>query len=416
MATFSPYGAPQLPGLPGTRVNAPFPGALPGGIRPGFGGDVDPITPGVQTRPGVITATGQTQFVQGGGVQNVGSIPGQGFISRQPGFIPGAPGAIGIQGGVIGGISGGVAGGVIDADPITPGIQSQPGVVTPVGPPRVVGGPQIGIGGGIGGVIDADPITPGIQAQPGVVTPIGAPVVVGNAGIGGGAFGIDADPITPGVQGQRGVLTATGPSTVVGGGMLTSGVVSGLPVGLQTNVLTSGINRSGFQQNIVGGGLIDADPITPGIQAQPGIVTPVGPPTVVSSGIKGGSLGFGGPIVDADPITPGIQAQAGVITATGPSTVVGNTGGFGSTVVGGGLIDADPFTPGIQAQPGVITATGPSTVVGYQNQAGVYPGYGGYGYQQSCCPWWLWLLLGILLLGSLIGGLLTYFLKRRASS
>ena len=38
-------------------------------------------------------------------------------------------------------------GGVVDADPITPGIQSRPGVVTPVGPPRVVGGPGVGAPG-----------------------------------------------------------------------------------------------------------------------------------------------------------------------------------------------------------------------------------------------------------------------------
>lgn len=97
----------------------------------------------------------------------------------------------------------GIGGAVIDADPITPGIQATPGVVTPIGPPRVVngGGPRIGapisgpIGvgvsrpvGGIGlGVFDADPITPGIQTRPGVVTPIGPPRMVG-----GNNFGISA--------------------------------------------------------------------------------------------------------------------------------------------------------------------------------------------------------------------------------
>jgi hypothetical protein len=95
---------------------------------------------------------------------------------------------------------------VIDADPITPGIQATPGVVTPVGPPRVVGGGApigLGIGGPIGvgvqrpiggigyGAIDADPITPGIQTRPGVVTPVGPPRVVG-----GNNFGISS--IRPG--------------------------------------------------------------------------------------------------------------------------------------------------------------------------------------------------------------------------
>lgn len=101
-------------------------------------------------------------------------------------------------------------GGVVDADPITPGIQAQPGVVTPVGPPRVVGGAPVGVGYGgpvgigyggpvgvgvprpvgpigFGGGFDADPITPGIQTRPGVVTPVGPPRMVG-----GNNFGISA--------------------------------------------------------------------------------------------------------------------------------------------------------------------------------------------------------------------------------
>jgi hypothetical protein len=283
-------------------------------------------------------------------------------------------------------------------------------------------------------------------------------------GVAGGiapGFGVDIDPITPGVQTQRGTLTATGPSTLVGGGMLSSGLIGGAPIGLQSNLLASGIARSGFQQNFVGGGLVDADPITPGIQAQPGVVTPIGPPTVVSSGARGGTFGFGGPVIDADPLTPGIQAQPGVITATGPSTVVGNVngtilgGGFqqqGFQTIGGGIIDADPLTPGIQAQPGVITATGPSVVVGYGNQPQCgnccggnlgYPnqsqcgnccgGNLGYPNQSPCgcgnicspyacsngcrvCPWWLWPLLGLLLLGGLIGGLYAFLSKRNSSS
>lgn len=265
-------------------------------------------------------------------------------------------------------------------------------------------------------------------------------------GIAGGiapGFGVDIDPITPGVQTQRGTLTATGPSTLVGGGMLSSGVIGGAPAGFQTNVLTSGIARSGFQQNFVGGGLIDADPFTPGIQAQPGVITATGPSTVVSTGARGGAFGFGGPVIDADPFTPGIQAQPGVVTATGPSTVVGNVNG---TILGGGfqqggfqqggLIDADPLTPGIQSQPGVITATGPSVVVSYGNQSqcgNCCRGNLGYGNQSPCgcgnicspyacsnrfrvCPWWLWPLLGLLLLGALIGGLYACLSKRNSNT
>lgn len=94
---------------------------------------------------------------------------------------------------------------IIDADPITPGIQATPGVVTPVGPARVVGGappiiPPISpvgfrpnpIGFGGLGVVDADPITPGIQTRPGVVTPVGPPRVMG------GGFGMPAVRPGPG--------------------------------------------------------------------------------------------------------------------------------------------------------------------------------------------------------------------------
>ena len=79
---------------------------------------------------------------------------------------------------------------VFDADPITPGIQARPGVVTQVGAPRMIGGrPPIGIGYGAGfGGIDADPITPGIQARPGVVSPVGPPRALGG-GIGAPRLG-----------------------------------------------------------------------------------------------------------------------------------------------------------------------------------------------------------------------------------
>lgn len=34
-------------------------------------------------------------------------------------------------------------GAVVDLDPITPGIQTSPGIVTPTGPPRIIAGPGI---------------------------------------------------------------------------------------------------------------------------------------------------------------------------------------------------------------------------------------------------------------------------------
>lgn len=88
------------------------------------------------------------------------------------------------------------------------------------------------------------------------------------------------------------------------------------------------------------GPIIDADPITPGIQANPGVVTPVGPPRVVGGGPVGfrpNPVGFGGfGAVDADPITPGIQSRPGVVTAVGPSRAVG--GGFGGPGVRPGFM------------------------------------------------------------------------------
>jgi hypothetical protein len=480
--------------IPSISTNPQF------GQRIGFGGiaaggvvDADPITPGIQSQPGVVTPIGPPRVISGPGAIGVGNIGGR--------FGGGVIGGGIMQSGVVGmgatqgGLFGGVQGGIVDADPITPGIQSQPGVVTPIGPPRIVSGPtisgstagfgtqgvgysgnfgssfgginnnafvtrtvttggQIGslISGGapsvitrgsaIGGIIDFDPITPGIQSQPGIVTPMGPPrVISGPTAIGGinstvtsgiaGNFGgiVDADPITPGIQSQPGIVTQTGPTTVVSSGfrgsgaMITSGYQGGISTGIAGGMLSSGVISgptpmlsSGLQQNIIGGGLFDADPITPGIQLQPGTVTVTGPTTMLSSGIGGfGTTNFPTGIVDADPFTPGIQSQPGIITQTGPSTVISGGNVLGSITGGlqqsiGGIYDADPFTPGIQSQPGIITPTGPPVIVGYSNQ----------GCWTSClnnqccqspggCPWWLWPLLGLLLLGALIGGLYSCF-------
>lgn len=418
--------------------------------------DADPFTPGIQSQPGVVTQVGPSRVV-GGGAYGVG-------VARTSGGIY-SSGVAGV--GAVGGFNRGF-GGVVDADPFTPGVQSQPGTVTAVGPSRVVGGPGYGVGVGVnqtgygvgvggiqtsnigsfnrgsvgfGGVVDADPLTPGIQAQPGVITATGAPRVVstgsgisgafgsiggaitGAVGAIGGALGItnsgrgqpvvyDADPITPGIQANAGTVTAVGPSVVVG--------------------QSGGVNVSGIRSAAV----YDADPFTPGIQAQPGIITATGPSTgggMLSSGAFGG---FGGGIVDADPFTPGIQAQPGTVTVTGPTTTVSsiNQGGiltsgvYGQTfqtntvqhhvtpmlgsvgnvgilnsggnyqrgIVGG--VDLDPITPGYQTGPGLVTQTGPSRVIGRVGQSCF-----------DCCPWWLWTLLGLLLLGALLGGLYALF-------
>lgn len=118
----------------------------------------------------------------------------------------------------------------------------------------------------------------------------------------------------------------------------------GVPVG--TPIVTGGLAP------MATGPIIDADPITPGIQATPGVVTPVGPPRVVGGGptpippigMRPGPMGFGNGFgggfggIDADPITPGIQTRPGVVTAVGPSRTVG--GGFGMPPARPGFIPA----------------------------------------------------------------------------
>lgn len=408
----TPGGFPGQPGFPGQVV-----GGLPGQVglpsipRPGFGigavggvVDADPITPGIQSTPGVVTPVGPPRVVPGGAVGGpIGGVGIGGFPGGRPPFVPGTqfggvvPGGIPLGGASlpIGGTGIGsisntiVSGGVVDADPITPGIQLQPGTITPTGPPTIVSGPGVGlgginttltsniIGGGMGGIVDVDPITPGIQIQPGTLTPTGPTTV-----------------LTSGLR----------RSGIVGGGMLSSGVIAGPPLGFQTTFSQPPILTSGIQN--FGGAVVDADPITPGIQLQPGTITPTGPPTVVSAGGGfGTSIGnFPVGLVDMDPITPGIQTQAGTVTLTGPTTVVGGgVGGYGYGGAVGGVVDADPLTPGIQTQPGVIRQTGPSYVVGNQ---------GAFGVGTGICPWWVWPLLGLLLLGAIIGVVYAYFRSR----
>ena len=111
-------------GCGGVPVGAPM---ITGGMAPIATGpmfDADPITPGIQTTPGVVTAVGPPRVVGGG----PSSIPPIGM----------RPGPAGFGNGYGGGFGGGFGG--ADADPITPGFQTRPGVVTAVGPSRTVGG------------------------------------------------------------------------------------------------------------------------------------------------------------------------------------------------------------------------------------------------------------------------------------
>ena len=474
MATLPQFGGIPVPGPSSFATGGPSLAGIQAGIgfrpQPSVLTDVDPITPGAQTTPGVVTATGPTRVVPGGPIGRVTGAVGLPSIANRPGFT--------------GGIGVGAVGGVMDADPITPGIQSRPGVVTQMGPPRVVSGPRTTVGavgfggfnsgafttsrpfstgfpGGVpggmigagmptitqnfpGAVVDADPITPGIQTQPGVVTPTGPPTVISGpntfgginttmtSGIAAGAvtggFGgtvVDADPITPGIQAEPGVVTPTGPPTIVGNTFAASG----------------GMTSSGF----LGAGGYGGGMLTSGVRSGPPVTfqTTITPPPMISSKIMSSGIqqtyNYGGGIVDADPITPGIQAQPGTITATGPSVVV-STGGFGGGFPSG-VVDADPITPGIQTSPGTLTQTGPTTVVsrptlgsivgggvidadpitpGVQSTPGMITQTGpsvvvgniNRRGDMDWCPRWLVPLLGLMLLAGAIAGLYVSFRPR----
>ena len=253
--------APVVPTFTGSVVGGPIlrPTSF-GGVRPGFGVDLDPITPGIQARPGVVTATGPTVGAGFGGIGG-GIRPGFGGVGI------GGPVGVGIGGpvGGFGGIRGGFGSG-LDLDPITPGFQTRPGVVTATGP--TVGTGFGGIGGGIGGIGGVRPSFVG--------GPIGG--IGGVRGVGFGS-GLDLDPITPGIQARPGVVTATGPTVGTGFGGIGAGVrpgfggIGGIGGGLGgiggIGGGIGGIRRPGFG--------VDLDPITPGIQNRPGVVTPTGP-------------------------------------------------------------------------------------------------------------------------------------------
>ena len=123
-----------------------------GGMGGGFGVDADPITPGNQSQPGVVTPTGPPQIVGNIGMSGVqptmtNSISYPGVMGTGVGVFPGMAtqqsaaymqqGSIPLQSSIAGGFVG--AGSLVDADPLTPGYQSAPGVVTPTGPSRVIG-------------------------------------------------------------------------------------------------------------------------------------------------------------------------------------------------------------------------------------------------------------------------------------
>ena len=166
--------------------------------------------------------------------------------------------------------------------------------------------------------------------------------------------------------------------------VITSGVRSGLNMP-QTSIIqgVTGILDSGIA------GAAANQPFTEGQTAytsqmfSPNMANPIGAWSAKAS------PGMLGTIVGTNLLESG-RVPAGITTIPPPiqSALINDI------VSSVGVVDADPFTPGVQTTPGIVTPTGPSSIVG---KVGT-----------SCwddCPWWIWSLIGFLLLGALIGGL-----------
>lgn len=67
-------GLTSIPGYPGVGITIPF--------QPGTGADLDPITPGIQNTPGIVTATGPPRVIHPGASMNnpIGSVESSGFM------------------------------------------------------------------------------------------------------------------------------------------------------------------------------------------------------------------------------------------------------------------------------------------------------------------------------------------------
>lgn len=182
----------------------------------------------------------------------------------------------------------GYGAGVVDADPITPGIQSNPGVVTPVGPPQVVGGTApVPVAGTF-----APPAYGGISAPyPG---PVGVPVS-------GPTYGVPPVGVPQvGFQQTTVQTTTTAPAPFIPTGIRPSVAPIGGAFGAPVGGITAGYPGATFPRPSVG---------------VPGVGGPFVPAPV---GAQFGGVGFNRGL-DMDPISPGVQTRPGVVTATGPS-------------------------------------------------------------------------------------------------
>lgn len=203
---------------------------------------------------------------------------------------------------------------------------------------------------GAGPLIDADPITPGIQTTPGVVTPVGPPRVAGLAG-----------GVVPPYGGSIGPIGATTYQTTAPGfGAISpsSGIGIGVPP-YPVGATSFGYGTSGPIVAPPLGGAIGVPPI-----GVPPIGGPIGGPIVGPvGGFAGTTTTFGGPVGTG--FGPGVGVGVNPGYGLGP----GVAGGYGGSYLPGGMgiggfprVDVDPISPGVQNRPGVITATGPTTM------------------------------------------------------
>jgi hypothetical protein len=147
----------------------------------------------------------------------------------------------------------------------------------------------------------------------------------GGYGYGARGYGYDADPITPGFQSSPGVVTPVGPPTVTGVAPFAGSVVGPSYV---PPITTYAPPVTTYAPPIVPAPYpvapVVSQPIfTPPVVAPVGPVGPIGPIGPIGGGFRPYGPGFGGPRVDLDPITPGRQVTPGVVTATGPSYILG---------------------------------------------------------------------------------------------
>jgi hypothetical protein len=203
-----------------SAFNTNIPGAFIGGV-PSMGlagtpfvggGDIDPITPGIQINPGVLTATGPPIVVADTGIMPTGMLTTAFGGMRASG--------VGFRGG-------------IDLDPITPGVQAQPGIVTPVGPPRIIGGP------GFIAMQASAMRTSGVIANNSMANRM----MMSNNGFmtNGGMSGTV-------INGSSNTMVTSGIGGITGNGIIGVPATSGTLIGGISNII------------------IDADPITPGVQ------------------------------------------------------------------------------------------------------------------------------------------------------